>query len=218
MRAYKREQAVRAAAAAAAAPVLECDGLPANRLTLSPSRMRAPTPPCCSLSIVVQLAMAASLSSAQQLCGAGLLAHPATQRATHEVYQLLSTLAYTLPLPVSAFLSPDPVTQCATVLRWFQIALGLLAPLLWEAAWAARQFQQHQRQQRAQGLAPERGAHAALYGAVWSVTREGSGVPVGAIAWLLLAVSWDWCAFFSVPAAQRRWEGGAVAATMAAGT
>jgi hypothetical protein len=162
--------------------------------------------------------MAASLSSAQQLCGAGLLAHPATQCATHQVYQLLSSLAYTLPLPVSAFLSPGPVAECATVLRWFQIALGLLAPLLWEAAWAASLFQQHQRQRRAQGLPPERGAHAALYNAVWSVTCEGSGVPVGVITWLLLAVSWDWCASFSVPAALWRWGGTAAAsATMAAG-
>lgn len=162
----------------------------------------------CRLSAATQTFLVGTiLRHHPTFCSVPALASPAAQAHTHRLYSLLSTLAYTLPLPVSAFVQPDPEAECQTVLGFLHIAIGLLAPLVCEALAEARLFRQQQRRRRALGLPAERGIDASIFGAVGFLADEGSGLFVAAIVWVLLAVTWDWLALFSIPAEQRAWQG-----------
>lgn len=81
------------------------------------------------------------------------------------------------------------------------MAAGLLLPLLFEWLAAAHAFALHQRQRAAASLPRERGLHAWLYGVIYDLCGDGElamgpSIPPLVLAWLLLAVSWDWCCFF----------------------
>ena len=138
-----------------------------------------------------------SLRFTPRICGTAPLAHPARQRLTHLIYEWLRTLAFLLPQPLSVTVQHGAVAECATVIRFFQFGLGLLAPQLAAGLAEARLFQRHQQQRWQAGLPLERGVHAAVYDSIWWLMLGGSGVPACLIFVPLLAACWDWCAFFT---------------------
>ncbi|KAI7839850.1 hypothetical protein COHA_006413 [Chlorella ohadii] len=154
-----------------------------------------------TLSAVAQAGLVASLLPHTRAgCAGPLMSHPAIQRATHRIYGMLSWVGTPLPLPLAPMVAPTPVEECAVIVTFFQVGLGLLLPLLWEAVVAARAFAAHQRQRRAAGLPAERGLQAWLYTQVWELcsnTEGGLTVPPALLAWILLAVAWDWTAFLT---------------------
>ena len=81
-----------------------------------------------------------------------------------------------------------PAEQCRTVLAWQQLCLSLAAPALVAAAAETRLWQQHEAQRRRQGLPPEGGWQARLYGAIdeWLLGLDWLHVVV--LSWLLSSV------------------------------
>ncbi|PRW33146.1 hypothetical protein C2E21_7801 [Chlorella sorokiniana] len=154
-----------------------------------------------SLSALAQASLVATLLPHTRAgCAGPLMSHPAVQRATHRIYGMLSWVGTPLPLPLAPMVAPTPAEQCAVIVTFYQVALGLLLPLLWEAVTSARAFAAHQRQRRAAGLPPERGLQAWVYRQVWELcgnTEGGLTVPPALLAWILLAVAWDWTAFLT---------------------
>lgn len=159
-------------------------------------------PHSCSLSFLAQLVLVVTLLPATRAgCRGPALAHPAAQRSTHALYGWLSWVGTPLPLPLAPFSQPEAIAECTTIMTFAQIAGGLLLPMLVEALAAAAAFQQHQQQRAAAGLPAERGMHACFYASVWDVCGEGElhmgpAISPLLLAWLLLAVTWDWCSFF----------------------
>ena len=165
--------------------------------TLWPTSSRCPLA-ARSLSVAIWLAVACNaLQYTPHICGAAPLAHPTAQRLTHHTYEWLSILAYLLPQPLSVVVQHGALGECATVIRFFQFGLGLLAPQLAAGLSEARLFQRHQQQRRQAGLPPERGVHAAVYDFLWWLMLGGSGVHTSLVSLALLAACWDWCAFFT---------------------
>ena len=119
---------------------------------------------------------------------------------------MLSTVAYALPLPLSVFVRPNPAAECETVLGFLHIAIGLLAPLVFEALAETRLFQKQQQRRKALGLPRESGAEAAIFNAIGFLLEEGTMIGFVAFMLLLLAVTWDWVALFSVPVEHRTWR------------
>lgn len=94
-----------------------------------------------------------------------------------------------------------PAAESACV----QVSLGFLLPVSLELAAAAQRMHQHQQERAAAGLQPERGLHAAVLGALWACCSELSGLALGALCCVALALAWDWTALFVVPPEQRVW-------------
>jgi hypothetical protein len=162
----------------------------------------------CRLSILVQAVLCGSIAPQHgSYCHVAALASPAAQAHTHRLYSWLSTLAYALPLPLSAFVQPhSPEVECTTVLRFLILTTGFLLPLLAEALSQAQSFACVQRCRSSLSLPPERGADAWALQALAFVTDEGSGMVTALLALLLLAATWDWVALFSIPAEHRTWH------------
>lgn len=122
----------------------------------------------CSLSILAQAALVAhSLTQAASMCSATQLAAPEAQLLTHRLFVALSPAALFMPLPLPAAPAPRSAPmECATLLRFFQLTIGLLAPLVWQAGSQSALFAAHQRQRAAAGVSPERGFSRLLYGEI----------------------------------------------------
>ncbi|KAI7844058.1 hypothetical protein COHA_002202 [Chlorella ohadii] len=133
---------------------------------------------------------------ARHVCGASSLSCPAVHAAVRRVYRGMQVAACLTPLPVWAALpDPSPEDQCTALVAFFQLAIGLLLPVLWQVLTEARFFQLHQRERRAAGLSPERGPEAAVYHFVWQATMEGMGLQATMLAWILLSTCWDQLSF-----------------------
>lgn len=135
-------------------------------------------------------------------CAAPALTSSTARRYTARLYALLALQAYTLPLPLSALVVPDVDAQCATLLTWLLVAIGLVAPLLWEAVGEARLLVQVQRRRSAAGLLPDRGLDPWLLSCADVLAEEGSGLAQVASAWVLAALCWDLAALVCVPQGQ----------------
>jgi hypothetical protein len=147
-------------------------------------------------------------------CQLACLASSAAQQHTHLVYSWLSVLSYTLPLPLEPTVQRSPATECAAVLGWMHITIGLLAPLLWEAAAGAKAFARRSARRAASSppagmsaaeVAPagERGLDAFIFRRL-AFLADGHVAPaLGAITWVLAAFSWDLCALLAAPAGER---------------
>ena len=123
---------------------------------------------------------------------------------THQVYMLLSSLASMPGVAERQPASPEPSSQqeCVVLILWLRVAVSVVAPLLYEALADARLWRQHERQRRRAGLPPKGGMQAALYRAVCRVSScYDSPLTAAIICWLLLAVSWEWCATIAAPSA-----------------
>ena len=126
------------------------------------------------------------------MCGAASLSSAAAAAAVHRVFAACQVAACLTPLPLAGALRDPPrEDQCTAAVSFFLLGLGLLLPLLWQALSEARLFQQHQRERAAEGLPPEGGAEAAVYGFWWNLTFEGMGLQVLLVCWILLSALWD---------------------------
>lgn len=78
-----------------------------------------------------------------------------------------------------------------------RLTIAVLAPLAFEAASEARLWESHCRSRAAAGLPPEKPPRGAqqLYRAARVLTWQEGTAHAVLIAWLLLAVSWEWCRF-----------------------
>ena len=126
-----------------------------------------PLPPCCSIAVLVHLAINLALAPANPgLCSSPVLQHPPMQRLTRRAAQLLALMGrFAPPRPgttLSALLPPGP-ESCVFTLSFLQLSLGLAAPALLQAAAEAAAFERHQRQRHAAGLAKEAGLRASVY-------------------------------------------------------
>lgn len=155
-----------------------------------------PLPPAArrSLSCFAQAVAVLSLRRSFRGMCEGHLAHPSVQRDIHTTAQLLRMATL---LPPQQVPPADPVAECDTVLSWLLVCLGLLAPLLLQAAAAGRTFHRHQQQRSEQGLPLERGRQARVYSALRSCLggAEGYAAPaMGGALFALCAFAWDLCA------------------------
>ena len=135
------------------------------------------------------------------MCQSAPLAAPAAQRLTHELYNVLCPLGYLAVLPGADMLQSDAAAECVTLLRFFQIVVGFLAPLAWQAAAEASLFVSHQEQRAAAGLAPERGISAQLYSGVWGLLDTAIRPQLWLSGWVALGLIWLLAAGTSTPAA-----------------
>lgn len=131
------------------------------------------------------------------LCAAASLTHPAAQRITHLMHRGLGgvgAVAAAGVQPASAATGDalGPGGQCVAVLTWLRLVVGLLVPLLYEAAAEARLWAQHQHERQAAGLPPEAcgAVRAAAYRTARWLTWEGP-LHAAMVLWLLLSLSWQ---------------------------
>ena len=155
-----------------------------------------PVPGCRSFSVAAQLvAVLTAWPHIRPICTNSFFTHPSTKAGTHSIYQLISMLCRPVLLPISPIVQPDAAAECMTVISWLQLTCGLVLPLLLELGVAARLFQVHQQQRRQAGVPAQRGCHVAVYDLAWALRWEDHAMPWGLLLWLVLAMSFDWCAF-----------------------
>lgn len=141
-------------------------------------------------------------SSIQGLCRAGWLAQADTRWLTGCLYRGLSWLSLLTAMPLRTGQQQlDAACQCAALLRFLRVGLGLLAPLAWQAASEASLFAAHQRRLRAAGLPLERGWNARLYSAVHGLCREPHIPYLWVLAAMMLGSCWDLAVMLSTPPA-----------------
>ncbi|PRW57859.1 steroid-binding 3 [Chlorella sorokiniana] len=161
-----------------------------------------------SLSVAVQLVLlAACTAQAPLLCTTAPLASPAAQRTTHQVCSILSALARMAAIPAPAAAADgssssgsqqaSPVVECVTLLTWLRLTIAVLVPLAFEAANEARLWDSHCRSRAAAGLPPEKASRGAtlLYRMARMLAWQEGAVHAALVAWLLLALCWEWCGF-----------------------
>lgn len=124
-----------------------------------------------------------------ECCATPALASPAAQQLSQRAYRLLGTLRFSLLLPDS-LPRLDPAGECAVLMTFTHIALGLVLPALVAALIEAALFHQHQQQRRRAGLPPESGWAAALYGTLYCLL-DLDWLFWAAAAWLLGGVLFD---------------------------
>jgi hypothetical protein len=98
-------------------------------------------------------------------------------------------------------LRTDAAEECVTLLRFFQIVVGFLAPLAWQAAAEATLFVSHQEQRVAAGLVPEKGISAQLYCGVWGLLDTAIRPQLWLSGWVALGLSLLLAAGTRTPAA-----------------
>lgn len=100
----------------------------------------------------------------QLVCSSAALTSPVVQRLTRQTFQSLSLVRLALqPMLVLEQPPLSPEGECAAVLGFAQLAVGLVAPALVAAAHEASLFLEHQEQRLDAGLPPEAGWQAWLY-------------------------------------------------------
>jgi hypothetical protein len=121
------------------------------------------------------------------MCSATALAHPAAQQPTHQLFQLLEMANFSL-LPVAAHV--QPAAECAAVLSYFQLSIGLVLPLLAHAKLESSLFQEHRRQRQQCDMPLESGIMPWLYGSVSSLSEALDGITLAAALWMTLGMLW----------------------------
>ena len=156
--------------------------------------------PCCSLTIPTQLLLLLHWRRrSSTMCAAGHLAHPAAQQLTARLFSYLRALAHLTPMPLSTGLQLDAAAECVTILCFFQVTLGMAAPLAWLAASQARLFSAHQRERGPAGLPPVRGPSAWLYAAIDDLRHDVIRPFCWVLAVALVGCCWDLAAVASAP-------------------
>lgn len=130
--------------------------------------------------------------------GAALVAvDPGVQRTAHALCQALALASIPLPMPLAPLRpGPEGEAEVCALLAFLQLSVGLLLPLMWEAASKARLLEQQQRQRAAARLPPERSADAWLCACVRAATGRGSRPRTALACWALLALTWNACAIW----------------------
>lgn len=124
-----------------------------------------------------------------ECCTTAALASPAAQQLSRQAYRMLGTLRFSLLLP-SSLPNLPPAGECAVLMTFTHMFLGLALPSLAAVVIEAALFRQHQRQRQRAGLAPERGWDALLYGALGSLL-DLDWVFWAAAAWLMAGILFD---------------------------
>lgn len=124
-----------------------------------------------------------------ECCTTAALASPAAQQLSSRAYRMLGMLRVSLLLPETLPNLP-PAGECAVLMTFTHIFLGLTLPALATALIEAALFRQHQRQRQHAGLTPERGWDALLYGALGSLL-DLDWVFWAAAAWLMAGILFD---------------------------
>lgn len=134
-----------------------------------------------------------SLPYTASLCASAPLAAPATQRRTHQLFSLIDLLARAAATSgMAARRAAAPEAECAAVLTWLRLGVGLALPLAYEAVTEAALWQRHEAERQQAGLPREGGAlrAAACRHAKWVDWEEG--LSIAFVTWLLLALAWQW--------------------------
>jgi len=87
--------------------------------------------------------------------------------------------------------APSPCEECATLLSYLQLSIGLVGPALVQAVIEARLFAKHQQQRQQAGLPPEHGWHAGLYAVVLSLLETMDWLTSAAFLWVLHGLLFD---------------------------
>ena len=141
-----------------------------------------------------------SMQTNSTMCSGAALTRPLAQQQTHQLFQLLELASFS-PLPVAA--KVQPATECAAVLGYLQLSIGLVLPLLAQAALESSLFQEHQQQRRQCGVRPESGYMQWVFDAIGSLGEALDRVTFPAALWMLLGLLWK----LSVVIAYRQAEG-----------
>lgn len=144
-----------------------------------------------SWAVPLHIFMTAALTRRnREVCTSAWLATPAAEGLTHGAFDLLNALRYSVLVPASRP-SLAPRDECAVVLSYLHICLGLVLPALVQAAAEARLFREHQHQRQRLGLALEKGWQLRLYSAIDGL-REAVDGPAAVLAlWVLLGILFD---------------------------
>ena len=130
--------------------------------------------------LAINLAVAPAIPG---LCRSSVLQHPPMQRVARRAAQVLAMVGRLAPprpgTTLSALLPPG-TDVCAAVVTFLQLAIGLAAPALLQAAAEAAAFERHQRQRHACGLAKEAGLRASCYQTLHAFTT-GLSLPAALV-------------------------------------
>lgn len=153
-----------------------------------------PTPhSCCSLALPVHLLSAVGmLRHNSTICSGAALAAPAAQQLTSWLFRVLGLLRLSMQPMISASpVGAPPDKECAGLLGFLQLSLGLAAPAVVALSQQVRMFMQHQRERLQQGMPAESGWNARLYGwlgCMCEAAQLGGVLPclwAAALAWEL---------------------------------
>lgn len=148
--------------------------------------------------------VAHSMSWAGHMCTAQRLAAPAARAHTRALFALLAPLGHLSPLSplfdADGLGAPPDATQCATLLRFFQLSSGL-AGLVWQAGTQAQLHAAHQWQRHEAGLPLERGLSAHLYALVTDLAHPVLRLQLWLAAALATGLCWQLALGVSLPAA-----------------
>jgi len=145
------------------------------------------------MALPAHMLMAASyVRNNVQLCAsAAQLQHPASQWVAHKAYALAQLLWLGGTMPPSAPASHralPPAQECATVLTFLQLSLGLALPALAQAAVEAHLWRQHQQQRRQLGIPDEKGWQQRLYGCLLGLLDPLDWFTAPVFLWVLLGL------------------------------
>lgn len=93
-----------------------------------------------------------------------------------------------VPILLPGLASREPAAECAEVLTYLQLMLGVALPALVQAALEAHLFEQHQQQRQQLGLPPERGLQACMYRGIRCLVQAVDGTAWVAALWALSSV------------------------------
>lgn len=143
------------------------------------------------------------MSWAGHMCTARQLAAPAARAHKRRLFALLTPLEYLAPLSplfgAAGSEAPPNVAQCAAMLRFFQLAAGLVG-LVWQAASQAQLHAAHQWQRQQAGLPPQGGLSAHLYGFVTHLCHPNLRLELWLAAALATGLMWQLALGVSLPA------------------
>lgn len=165
----------------------------ACQLPCHAARCAHPVPPAPTVRLATTLSpthlpdLPCSVASNGATCSAAALSHPAAQKQTHQLFQLLELANFSL-LPVAT--NVQPAAECTTVLTFFQLTAGLVLPLLVHAVVESSLFGEHQRQRQQQGMPLVSGFMQSLYGFVGGLSEALDGVTLAASLWMLMGLLW----------------------------
>jgi len=132
------------------------------------------------------------------ICATSKLTSATAQQHTHRAFQLLNSLRFnplepapTLLTEVAGHAPPSTTEECATLMSYFQLSIGLVGPALAQAMIEARLFAVHQQQRQRAQLAREQGWHAGLYAVVLRLLGTMDSLTTAAFLWALHGLLFD---------------------------
>lgn len=134
----------------------------------------------------------------QLICSSAAFASPAAKQMNRWAFELLHMLPLSLqPMLLPRWRPARHQGECAAVLSFAQLTLGLVAPALVAATHEASLFRLHQRQRREAGLPAEAGWEAWLYERLAAVLVGAKTLPTVLLGLWATVLAWEaWIFFF----------------------